>query len=174
MRKLLVITAVVMAFCLSSFAQRAEVFGGYAYTNVQTPDERVGLHGWDANVTGLFNENFGIMADFSGAYGTPSVAGFDVDVTDHFYLFGPVVRTNVGGAAASAHALFGGVRSKGEVAGIEATDSSFAWALGGAFDVNAGENFAIRLGQFDYIRTNFDGDSTNNHFRYAAGVVLRF
>lgn len=178
MRKLLVLSCLLVAFAASSFAQdsKAEIFGGYQYTNVDNngaSDKRVSLNGWNAALTGYFNNNFGITADFSGAYGKPEVLGTKIDSSNHFFLFGPTVRTGADKTSVFAHALFGAARAKATVADAETTDSAFAMAIGGGLDVKTSPKMSIRVGQFDYLYTHFSGEKQNN-FRYSAGVVFHF
>ena len=54
-----------------------------------------------------------------------------------------------------------------------ASESAFAMAFGGGLDYNLNKNFAVRVGQFDYLPTRF-GDATQNNFRYSTGIVLKF
>jgi hypothetical protein len=46
-------------------------------------------------------------------------------------------------------------------------------AYGGGLDVRVAKRLAVRMGQFDYVRTQFNSGS-QNHFRYSSGIVLRF
>lgn len=201
MRKLLVVLVVTLAFGMTAFAQdapRFEVFGGYQYTNLDVDElnqaaqdflgttvdkTRFNLNGWNAAATAYFSDNFGITADFSGAYGSPDVtfAGIgtaNLDSTFHTYMFGPTIRVPGERSTVFARALFGGAKGKFEDpsgAGLAADDSGFAMALGGGFDVNMNPNFAIRVAQFDYLYTKlFDTDDHQNNFRYSGGVVFRF
>jgi opacity protein-like surface antigen len=180
MRKLSLLLAIMFVFCVGAFAQtdsKAEVFGGYQFTSVDDSlngNGHVALNGWDAAVTGYLKPNFGITADISGAYGTPNEFGFDVKTKDHFFLFGPTVRTTGSDRAnVFAHALFGAAHASGEIAGATATDNAFAMALGGGLDLKTSRNISLRVGQFDYLYSHFGGEKQNN-FRYSAGVVFHF
>src|ERR1044071_2489914 len=62
----------ISALCLvllASFAARAQdvpkvdVFGGYSWAGGN-------FHGWNASVTGNITKRFGVVADFSGHYGS--------------------------------------------------------------------------------------------------------
>lgn len=179
MRKSIFITAFLLALSSGAFAQdkKAEVFGGYQFTSIDDSlngNGHVAFNGWDAAVTGYVKPHFGITADISGAYGTPNEFGFDVTTRDHFFLFGPTVRTtNSDKASLFAHALFGEAHSSGSSGGITATDNAFAMALGGGLDLKASKNVSFRVGQFDYLYTRFASTRQNN-FRYSAGLVFRF
>jgi hypothetical protein len=52
------------------------------------------------------------------------------------------------------------------------TDNSFATALGGGIDYRLIHGLAVRL-QGDEIHTNFF-DTGENHFRFSAGIDIRF
>jgi opacity protein-like surface antigen len=168
---------VILASCLFAVAQdntnKAEVFGGYQYTNIDDLGSGIGrqsFNGWNAAVSGYFNNNFGITADFSGAY--KSISGVDTKV--YTYMFGPTLRVPMDRATPFVHALFGGGHASFTETGFgSATSNGFSYAFGGGLDVNASSNFAIRIGQFDYLGTRFEGTNFKN-FRYSAGVVLKF
>lgn len=183
MRKLIVVALVVIAFGLTAMAQdapKAEVFGGYQFTSIDINeaglgDDRLNLHGWNAAVSGYFNNNFGITADFSGAYGSPDILGIGVDTSAHTYMFGPTVRFPSERVTPYVHALFGGAKAKITVLGIEASESGFSMAFGGGIDVKATEHVAVRVGQFDYMYSKLgDAADAQNNFRYSAGIVFRF
>jgi opacity protein-like surface antigen len=57
--------------------------------------------------------------------------------------------------------------------GFSASTTDFTWAAGGGVDANLSRNFAIRLGQADFLQTRVSGSSQNN-FRYSTGIVLKF
>jgi len=151
---------------------KAEVFGGYQWTSVDVGSgiDRQNFNGWDAALTGYFNKNFGITADFSGNY--KSIEG--VDVKAYTYLFGPTVRVPMQKATPFVHALFGGAHLSAD--DLTGSESAFSYAIGGGVDVNAGKHVAIRIAQFDYLGTRFDGlgSDNQNNFRYSAGVVFKF
>jgi opacity protein-like surface antigen len=180
MRKLSIVLAIMVFFCVGAFAQtdsKADVFGGYQFTSVDDSlngNGHVALNGWNTSVTGYLKPNFGITADISGAYGTPNEFGFDVKTSDYFYLFGPTFRTTGNDRASLfAHALFGAAHAKGDIGGITATDNAFAMAFGGGLDLKSTKNISLRVGQFDYLYSHFSGEKQNN-FRYSAGVVFHF
>ncbi len=171
MKKVLFVSLLVFAFSFLAVAQdapKAEVFGGYQYTSVDfgADTSRESFNGWNGALSGFFNNNFGITADFSGAY--KSISGTDVKL--HTYMFGPTLRAPMDKATVFAHALFGGAHVSASGASGE---SAFAYAFGGGLDFNASKNFGIRVGQFDYLGTRFTSEN-QKHFRYSAGVVFKF
>ncbi len=171
MRKFLVIAMLAAVIGLPLWAQdnpKAEIFGGYEYLRINPGSGAPGQNnnGWNAALTGNLSPNFGITADFAGAY--KSIAG--VRVSTYTFLFGPTLASRSNDKVTPfAHALLGGAHASAAGSG----ESAFAMALGGGIDYKAGESVAIRIGQFDYLMTRF-GSSTQNNFRYSAGVVFRF
>src|SRR5512141_1465817 len=91
-------------------APKAEVFGGYQYTSADFGGvSRSNLNGWNGQLSGYFNRNFGITADFAGSYGSPDgglgLGGLDTKL--YSYMFGPTLRAPMGKATPYVHALFG-------------------------------------------------------------------
>jgi opacity protein-like surface antigen len=180
-------------------APKADIFAGYSLFHADDNglEDAIGaraplccsftkiLHGWGASVQYNFSHVFGIVADFSGNYGTPLEITGGNSVDSHMYnvLFGPQVNMRSSRFAAFARTMFGFQRMKIEaipapVNSPTFTNNSFAWAVGGGFDVNATHNVGIRLGQLDYIRTSQDyglikNGGRQNNFRYSAGIVFR-
>ncbi len=175
MRKTILIFMLILLSCIFAVAQdykKAEVFGGYQYTNVDDQGSglgRQGFNGWNAAVSGYFTKNVGVTADFAGAYKT--IEGVDVKV--YSYLFGPTLRVPMDKATPFVHALFGGAHLSGSAGGASVTSNGFAYAIGGGLDFDASKNFAIRIGQFDYLGTRFESSNQKN-FRYSAGIVIKF
>lgn len=162
----------------SANAARGEIFGGYQFLRVNSGlnvsgVDNFNLNGWNAAVSGYVHQYFGVTADFSGSYGTPQVSGIGVKTRLHTFMFGPVVRAPMGKLTPFAHVLFGGGHFSGEAAGVSASETDFTWAAGGGLDVNVSHNFAIRLAQADFLQTRV-ASTSQNHFRYSAGIVLRF
>jgi opacity protein-like surface antigen len=91
----------------------------------------------------------------------------------HHFLFGPVISARSEKATIFAHALFGDARATVDTGTLSTSDNAFAMALGGGLDYNLNKNFAVRVGQFDYLPTRF-GSDTQNNFRYATGIVFKF
>ena len=178
-----VVVCALLSLSLVAFGQergeapKAEIFGGYQYFHANSGMSGLGgfnLNGWNASASGFFSRNLGVTADFSGSYGTPSVLGVGVKTNFYTFLFGPTVRVpNSSRLTPFAHVLFGGGRLSGSAFGVSASSTDFTWAAGGGVDVNLSRNFAIRLGQADFLQTRVAGSSQNN-FRYSTGIVLKF
>ena len=137
---------------------RAEVFGGYQFTHL---DPSTNDSGWNAALTGNFNQWLGVTADFSGAY----ESGFKF----HTYTFGPVVSAHLPIAKPFVHALFGGATASG--GGTSST--GFDMMLGGGLDVGHG-SLAWRVVQADWMITRFSGFTDKKNSRVSTGIVLRF
>jgi hypothetical protein len=170
MRKLLGVLALGILATFPAFAQdesTLDVFGGYSYLHASPGNRLPGANtnGWEAQATVNVTEYVGVTADFDGHYG--SVAG--IGGHDYNFLFGPTLFRRSDYLTPFAHLLFGGSHAGGN--GFSGT--AFAWAIGGGFDWNIQANVAVRLGQLDYLANHFAG-TTQNNFRYSAGVVFLF
>lgn len=186
MRRILFVVTLIIAFSFMAVAQdhsKAEVFGGYQYTNADIGGtDRVNLNGWNAQLSGYFNRNLGITADFAGAYGSPD-AGLGIgglDTKAYSYMFGPTFRAPMGKATPYVHALFGATHMSIDNPFLgNFSDNAFSFALGGGFDVNIGHRAAFRVVQADYYATRFNANSlgagdTQNHYRISSGIVFKF
>jgi len=169
------------------------VFFGYSYLNT-TPltflgiTSRQGLNGWEGSVEGKVFRYIGLVADFSGNYGSqtlPIAVGTcaigvvclplraNTDVQN--FLFGPRVSANFGKIRPFGEFLVGAghvdVTSPGPDS-IMSKDTTFAMALGGGLDYKIIRPIAARF-QADYIRNRFFG-TTQNNIRLSTGIVVRF
>jgi opacity protein-like surface antigen len=181
MRKFLMVSAMVLVFAGLSAAQDTvpsfDLFGGYSYFNNDGGD--VNGHGWEGAGTFHLNDWLGVTADFSGHYGGEEISliSSSVDNNTHTFLFGPTVSYRGPKVTPFAHFLLGGARTSSEITifgvSTSASDTAFAMAFGGGVDWHAGQNWSIRLGQFDYLPTWF-GDGTQNNIRLSAGLVYRW
>lgn len=135
--------------------KRVEVFGGYQFAHAE-PNENG--NGWNVAVTGNITRSIGITGDFSGNYESGSSL--------YTYMVGPTFAARTERVTPFVHALFGGAHADGL--------DAFAMALGGGVDVNAGDHFAIRLIQADWLMFRRAGVSSNGNARVSVGVVFRF
>lgn len=170
MRTLFGILALSLLLTIPALAQdqsKVDVFGGYSYMHVSPGSGLPGANtnGWEAQGTLNFTEYLGATADFDGHYGDV----FGVGGHDYNFLFGPTLFKRTEKFTPYAHLLFGGSHAGSH--GFSQT--AFAWAIGGGIDWNVKSNIAVRVGQFDYLATHF-ANTTQNNFRYSAGVVFRF
>jgi hypothetical protein len=196
------VAAVVAGGFLFSLATQAQVptsgnvFVGYSYfsadaTNTISSINRQGLNGWEASLEGKVFPFIGMVADFSGNYGSQTVpigvgtcaigvVCSPLTATTHVetFLFGPRVSASVGKFRPFGEVLFGAghIRIK-ETSPlpdnfIMPTDTSFATAIGGGLDYKVIRVIAVRV-QGDYVQTRFFG-ATQNNVRISTGIVLRF
>jgi opacity protein-like surface antigen len=171
----------ILAGLATAQVPSGNVFFGYSYenTNSTTLDvisDRPNLNGWEASLEGKWLPWIGIVADFSGHYGSQnfSTTGGTINVTGHEqeYLFGPRVSIPVGKFTPFAEGMvgFAHIHTGGTLPGP--SNTSFASALGGGLDYRLIKPIAVRV-EGDYIHTSFFS-TTQNNLRLSFGVVLRF
>jgi len=194
------ILTVVAAMLLSSVTHaqefpRAEIFGGYAYVNVDvqsgvassSPIPRQSANGWE--VAPAFNVNrwLGIEGDFGGYYKTISSSGLpSLDVHAYSFAGGPRFNYRNNSATTFVHALVGGDSLSGSISGVgSASQNSLAFVVGGGVQwrVKPESHWAIR-GSADYVLTKHNillelvsgnnSSLTQNNFRASVGVVYEF
>lgn len=174
-RRLLFLLFVLILCSLALNAQQTEskfdLFGGYSYFNGSTSgaSSRYSLNGWNAQGTYNFTHSLGLTADIGGYYGSP----FQTSAHVYSYLFGPTVQFHTEHVTPFVHALFGVDNFHADVIGGSGSDSSWAMALGGGFDIPVKGRLSIRAAQVDWLRTNHFSTSQNN-VRISTGVVFRF
>ena len=179
MRKYVVIAMIVMAaeITAAQIPTSGNVFLGYSYYNTNLSGNRDSLNGWEGTVEGKVLPHIGIVADFSGGYGSENFAtcnGFDcvlinTDITQHNYLFGPRVSASVGKFRPFAELLIGAAHVNAHIAG---SDTSFASGLGGGLDYRLVRLIAWRF-QGDYLHTDLFNTPQHN-VRISTGIVVRF
>jgi opacity protein-like surface antigen len=166
------------------------VFFGYSYYSTDLSSiDRANTNGWEASVEGKVIPFLGVVADFDSHYGsqnfstpcpvTPgpvpsgggtSPCGFNADVTEHNFLFGPRLSFSAGKFRPFAEALFGVAHV--DVNNGVGSDTSFATAIGGGLDYKIIRPVAWRF-QGDYVQTRLYG-ATQNNIRLSTGIVFRF
>jgi peptidoglycan-associated lipoprotein len=175
MKRFVYVVAVMVLIAGAASAQdRVEVFGGYSYEHLQNSGSvtNLNLNGWNAALT-FKHHWYGVTADFSGLYGTPTVATIAINEHQHNFLFGPHVSAHLWKVDPFAHALFGVSRQRQESGTAASTRTDSAIAAGGGIDIGVWRHLAVRIGQADWMRTNF-GNSSQDNFRFSAGLVARF
>ena len=179
MRMLAVVALMVLAaeIAAAQVPTSVNIFFGYSYYDTSLNGNRNSLNGWEGSIEGKFLPFIGIVADFSGHYGSEDFTacnGFDcvtfnTDVTQHNYLFGPRVSMSVGKFRPFAEVLIGAAHAN---AHNFASDTSFATAVGGGLDYKFLKLLAWRF-QGDYIHTDLFNDHQNN-LRLSTGIALHF
>lgn len=177
--------AVLVVFGLAGFATAqiptsGNVFVGYSYYDSNFAQHNAGLSGWQGSLEGKIIPFLGIVADFSGNYGSvnftpPGVqcptTGCPTNIHSHVdnFLFGPRASVSVGRWRPFAEALFGVAHISTNGLG---SDTSFSTAIGGGLDYKIIRPIAVRA-EFDYVHTSlFSG--TQNNLRVGTGIVVRF
>jgi hypothetical protein len=172
-----------LLFAVSTLAQTAgNVFFGYSYYNTNISNiGRASLNGWEGSFEGKIFPAVGIVADFTGEYGSQHFVNpantcaigivCPTTFSPHIYeaLFGPRFSASFGKFRPFAEFEFG----VGHIgANGFASDTSFATALGGGLDYRIFRPVAWRF-QADYVLTEFFSTHQNN-VRLATGIALRF
>lgn len=195
MRRFLIIAGLMLLSggIASASCDRFEVSGGYDYFRLNTSvtiitqpsgtgsgtstttNQSFNLNGWNAGVAVNANCWLGLVADISGAYGTPVVSANNITTHVYNYVFGPRINfRNSTRVMPFVEALFG-VSDKSLVsktASLNTSVNSFATALGGGVDIGVTKNVAIR-GRGDYVLTDSAG-ATRNNASVSVGLVVRF
>ncbi len=164
MRKLIFSLGLVLLFGVPAAASQhptGELFGGFSYFNLDTPNFAVHFYGGQASVSANFNEHVGITGDFG--------AQFRSGVQLYQFLVGPRFTARNPNVTAFAHTMVGTMHTR--VGGFSSTD--LALAFGGGLDVNVNKHFAVRAFQLDYIPIHPSGIWVHN-FRAAVGVVFKW
>jgi hypothetical protein len=183
MRRLLLLGLAFIALADRAAAQvptAGNIFVGYSYYSTDlSPIGRSNANGWEGSLEGRVFPFVGIVADFSGHYGSqnfpivcPVGLGpciFSANVAEHDFLFGPRFSVSVRKFRPFAEAMFGVGRVNANAAG---SDTSFAAALGGGFDYRINRVITWRF-EGDPVLTRFFHTSQTN-VRLSTGIVIRF
>lgn len=177
---------------------KGNIFVGYSYTRANvfpgsgvvgfTSNQTGNLNGWEGSLEGKVFPFIGIVADFSGHYGsheftigceaipTPPCAPqtANVHANLHTYLFGPRASVSVGRFTPFAEALFGAahISESASSVGFSHSDTNFATAIGGGIDYKLIPAIAWRF-QGDWLQTRVLSNTQSN-LRLSTGIVLRF
>ncbi len=180
-RKSLALALLMLACSLVAVGQeytKMEVFGGFQYTSFDAFNiQRVNLLGWSAAGTAFLSKPFGITAEATGSYGSPTVGGVSTTLPTYTFMFGPTMRAPLEKSTPFVHALFG-MAHMSNTQGIYSS-TGFSLALGGGFDQRISKSLNIRVVQVDYLTTKLQdptgtGNGRQNNFRVAAGIVYKF
>lgn len=187
MRKLLLVMLLLLfcGFAVGQDATKGEFFAGYSFLHADCNgcnDANVPA-GFDVDGTYYLFKDLGLTGDFD--YHHKSLSLKDGGGVVSFFSFhaGPRFKVRMGKVEPFAHALFGitdlGFSSNAKFG--RSSGSSFSLKLGGGVDVAAFKHVAVRLGEFNYYRTqyaitspvNLNGSSSQNNFTFSTGIVLR-
>jgi opacity protein-like surface antigen len=182
MKKIVLAACILMTAGLATaqIPTSGNVFVGYSYYNTNFAQHSSGLSGWQGSLEGKIIPFLGMVADFSGNYGSvnftpPGVAcptsGCPTNIHSHVdnFLFGPRASVSVGSWRPFAEALFGAAHISTNGLG---SGTSFSTALGGGLDYKIIRPIAVRV-QLDYVHTSLLS-TTQNNVRFGTGIVVRF
>jgi hypothetical protein len=149
------------------------------------PGQSTGLNGWNASLEGKVFPFVGLVADFSGFYGSqtlPVACPLQVlpcptqptstDISEYNFLFGPRVSFRIRKFRPFVHALIGAGHIRETATGISGSGTSFADALGGGLDYHLIPLINWRI-QLDALQTRFFSSSQDN-LRFSTGIVVHF
>jgi hypothetical protein len=166
--------SVVMAASSLSLAQVApkwEVFGGFAYRNVDSTTfgfvNRSNLYGFDAEPTFNIKPRWGVTADVGGQYGS--------QMTVYNFLIGPQYAMRRDKSKFFVHGMFGKAQDRVDISTLiknHFESVGRAIVVGGGYDRDLTPRFTIRV-QADYLRTDTFG-TTQNDIRASTGLVFHF
>jgi opacity protein-like surface antigen len=186
------ITAIVFTFFLFATVGYAQVpsgnaYIGYSYMSADLLSSgRTNLNGWNGSLEGKVLPFIGIVADFSGNYGSAGLApnpacngfvsgpcsGLSASTNVYSYLFGPRASVTVGKIRPFAEALFGAGHISANGSGYSNSDTSFAYAVGGGVDYHLIPLISWRV-EGDLLQTRFFSNTQNN-VRISTGIVIHF
>jgi len=168
-----------------AFAQvptSGNVFVGYSYMSADLPGGRANLNGWNASVEGKVLPLLGIVADFSGNYGSQNppqftscpggALGLSCSVHEENYLFGPRLGFSIGKFRPFVHGMVGVGHINESAGGFSGSDTSLADALGGGIDYHLIPLVSWRV-QVDALQTRFFG-GTQENIRISTGITFHF
>ena len=195
------LVALVLLFC-GTFAvaqeSKGEVYAGWSFLHADCLGGSPCTHsnvptGFDLAGTYYFSRNIGVVTDFDYHHKDLSDIVAGASARPLGLHFGPRVRMPMGKVTPFAHALFGFTHMTFQDPSVtlcgtaDCSDNAFSTKLGGGLDVSVSRHFGIRLGEFNYYLTKFDGTSTStspiapalngqghqNNFTYSAGILIR-
>jgi opacity protein-like surface antigen len=186
------------AFAQSKDYSTYEFYVGYAYerannnadsfdknclakfngATVDLVSEKRNYNGFEAEFNQNVTRHIGIVTSFSGTYGNSgyfdrrSGKTFHANVQRYDLLAGPRYNWRPDGVTPFVHALFGISHVRADFDDRTRSDTAFAMAFGGGLDVHAGEHVDVRVVQFDYLPTFFNGSRQDN-LRASAGIKIK-
>jgi opacity protein-like surface antigen len=189
---LLVVLCSPLAASAQEEAPKVEIFGGYSYFRLNFGQDltavpggssldHLNMNGFNVSFAGNVARHVGIVSEYSRftrseSVNIPILGSLNGDINVSTLLFGPRVTLHRGKVEPFVHALFGAARATADASGPGLSQNevgyAFAYALGGGVDVKVHRNFAIRLGQVDYLAARARAEGLNN-FRFSVGVVIR-
>jgi len=179
-------TFFMLAGAASAQVPSGNVYFGYSYMSADlVSNSRTSLNGWNGSIEGKVLPFIGLVADFSGEYGTSPVANpactaviagscFPNGASTHVqtFLFGPRVSVSVSKFRPFAEALIGAGHISLSASPFSNSGTSFSYALGGGLDYHLIPLISWRL-EGDMVQTRFFSNTQNN-VRVSTGIVIHF
>ena len=187
-----------------------EAYVGYSHYNNEYGTDRQNSPGLQFNLGYNLMRNLQLVGDFGAQFHGTNIVwtnGKKAEVDSYQFLFGPELKIrNRSNLAPFAHALAGiALRNYAVPSGnwictgfpsscyqtsfSVARDSGFAWSVGGGLDWEVRPGIALRMIQFDWVRSDLSRDNSNfspqqgslpilrgwqNNYRFSAGITFRF
>ena len=187
--RIIAIAFICLVFANAVYAQvpSGNVFVGYSYMSAPlVSNSRSNLNGWNGSAEGKVLPFIGLVADFSGHYGSVPLAvnptctaviggtcsTLRASTNLYSFLFGPRVSVSVGKVRPFAHALIGASHLSESSSLLSGSDTSFAYALGGGLDYHLIPLISWRV-QGDWLQTRFFSNTQNN-VRLSTGITVHF
>jgi hypothetical protein len=170
--------AIALSLFLTDFAgcqtyPKAEVFGGYSYTNVDMGNGlREGSNGLEISASANFNRWFAAEADFTGSYQHLADGGGTAGT--YSYLAGPrfnLMHKHNPLNPLFVHFLLGFQHLSGTDFGSPVSNTAIASALGVGTEWKISNGWAVRS-SVDYAFTRYF--ATQNNVRAAVGLAYLF
>jgi len=175
---------------------------GYTYVHFYSQNvvPSFSLNGGSAQFAYNINRWFGTVLD-AGAVTNSNFGGLSIDNTQVFFMAGPrfslrrrrfrpYIQAVFGGVYYTASAQVNGFVSGGPpflpvpvdtelTARVGTSQTKFAMAIGGGFDIKLTHHISFRPGSVDYYYTRIGdfrnpGDNSQNNIRYTAGLNFQF
>jgi len=201
MRKALLVAVALMmcgSYAVAQDYAKAELGAGWNYLHVDSdvlPTQNSIPGGFFVDGTYYFTKLIGLTGDFqygSKTFSTDAVFTSGDSMRALSFHAGPRVKARMGKFEPFAHALFGftnlNLNPAGSAPGTPAQSANeFSFKLGGGVDYALTHRFAVRLGEFNYYRTQFKATdfagvggfpsgllpSSQNNFTFGVGIVIR-
>jgi hypothetical protein len=178
-------TLFMLAGALYAQIPAGNVYFGYSYLSADlVSNNRSSLNGWNGSIEGKVLPFIGIVADFSGEYGSAPLGNPACTViiggscfpnaSTHIqtFLFGPRVSVSVKKFRPFAEALIGAGHISESAPPFSHSATSFAYALGGGLDYHLIPLISWRL-EGGMVQTRFFANSQDN-VRISTGIVIHF
>jgi opacity protein-like surface antigen len=193
MRHVAVVACTLFVLTISAGAQvpNGNVYFGYTYYNADLSNSGGNLNGFQATLEGKLLPVLGVVADFTGHYGTmsfpapppvqPAGTGggpyptVSADAHQYEAMFGPRVSFPAGRFRPFGEFEIGvghitAITSFSTILASNA-GTSFVSAVGGGLDYKVFGPVAWRV-EGDYVHTHFFAGE--NNFRFSTGIAFRF